>query len=253
MANKELVLPRIYFHLQAPRGASDDGDKDVEPVYDHRTHILISGQELFIGDRRMVGGKFVLPAREIAEDLTTLRAKEATYCEATPDRPAGWHLRDASPKFTELALTAEGRKIVLPMTATDDVFVATDISFDHLYDRNQNYKYVSTPELLRRIRNPAYDQNSIRGQIQHLHIRLAQPLLNLTAVLLAIPLIVRRESRSLIANLAICAGIQGTAMGILQVSHLMGQAGMVSPDLAAWAPVIATGTFAAWLSDVIQT
>jgi lipopolysaccharide export system permease protein len=225
----------------------------VEPIYDYITHIRIDGRELFLADQRVEGANFVLPVPEVAMDLITLNAQEARFRETTDERPAGWHLKQVTPRFSELPLTTVGKRIVLPMESTDDVFVVTDISFDQLSNRNTNYKYVGTEELIERIRNPAFGTASVRAQIIHLHSRLVTPLANVLCVFVAVPLILRKESRSLVANMAICALVLGVVYGLTQGFLYCGRVSWLPADLSAWASPILTGVLGAWLTDMTQT
>ncbi len=253
MANQEFVMPRIAHHLEAPRGSKETGDKQAEPLYDHRTHILISGKEMFLREQRMANAKFVLPVPDVAIDLTTLKATNAVFAPAAGDKPAGWILSDASPGYSELHLTEKGRKIVLSGATDRELFVVTDVSFDQLYNRQRSFKFVSTPELVRRIRNPSFDVISIRGQTLNLHARLTRPFLNVSCIFAAIPLIIRRESRSLIMSFAACAAVMGGLLGVLQLFAYLGTANLVAADLAAWGPIIACGVVGAWVSPLMQT
>ncbi len=253
VANQELVIPRIAHILQADRTKLDNVGKKVEPIYDYMTHIRIDGKELFTADKRLVGANFVLPVPEVAIDLTTLNAEEATFYEATEDRPAGWLLRKASPLFSEMSLTTVGKRIVTPLEDPNDVFVATDISFDQLNNRNNSYKYVSTPELIRRIRNPAYGTASVRGQIIHLHSRMVTPIANVLCIFVAVPLILRKESRGLVTNMAVCALVLGVLYALMQGFLYCGRVNWLPADLAAWASPILTGCLGAWLHDITQT
>jgi lipopolysaccharide export system permease protein len=182
-----------------------------------------------------------------------LNAKEATFHEATADRPAGWQLKEAKPTFAELSLTTVGQRIVMPLDDPQDVFVATDISFDQLTNRNTSYKFVGTSELLRRIRNPAFGTASVKAQIIHLHSRLVTPISNVLCIFVAVPLILRKESRGLVTNMAVCAGVLGGLYGMCQAFLYCGQVNWMPADLSAWATPILTGSLGAWLSDITQT
>lgn len=252
VVNQEVVLPRIAHYLEAPRGQKASGDKSVEPVYDHQTQILITGRSLFVREKRMEQAKFVLPVREVAVELTTLRARQARWKPETPTRPAGWLLEGVNPKFDDVRLTDAGAKLVLRTDKPDEIFVITGVSFDQLYSRHSSYKYLSTPDLLRRIRNPS-DVVSIKAQVMHLHTRLVRPFLNLACVFIAVPLIVRRESRSLIGSFALCSVVLGAMLGLLQLCAYLGQANLIRADFAAWLPIIACGTVGAWVMGVMQT
>ncbi len=253
IVDQELVIPHLALRLKAPRGKNEKDAQQVQPVYDFETHILISGQELFLGERKIGNVEFVLPVPEIAFDLTTLKARESFYREATDEHPSGWLLRDVTPQFGQLKLTEKGRKSILSRTNPNEMFVVTDVSFDQLHNRSTNNKFLSTAQLIRRIKNPSYSALWIRGLKLHLHERLTQPLLHLITVLMAIPLIVRKESLSLIANVAICCVVLAAFFGLTQASLYLGTINLMSLDLAAWTPVIIGGSFAAWLSGIVQT
>jgi lipopolysaccharide export system permease protein len=252
-ANRELVIPRIAHHLQAERGEGGDEGQSVTPVNDYASRIRIDGSRLFLAERRLSQPNFVLPVPEIVHDLATLKAREASYCAATPRRPAGWVLRDATPRYAELNLTEAGRQHVLPMPDPADIFVATEVSFDQLLDRERSRDYTGTLDLVRRIHNPAYGTAAIRGTTLQVHTRLIAPLANVLSVLVAIPLIVRRESRSLVLNLAVSTGVLIVVYGAAQACLYLGRVNLIPVDLAAWAPAIAAGTLAAWLTGTVQT
>lgn len=253
LANQEFLIPRIAHVLQADRTQSGDAGKTVEPIYDYETHIRIDGKELFVEDQRLDGANFVLPVPEVAFDLTTLNAQEATFHKKSGDQPAGWHLKNVTPPFAELTLTTVGQRIVLPRENPDDVFVVTDISFDQLSNRNTAYKYVGTQELIRRIRNPAFGTASVRGQIIHLHSRLVTPIANVLCIFVAVPLILRKESRGLVTNMAICAGVLGGIYGLTEGFLYCGRVNWIPADLAAWCSPILTGSLGAWLHEITQT
>jgi lipopolysaccharide export system permease protein len=152
-----------------------------------------------------------------------------------------------------LRLTEAGRHIVYPMRDPADVFVATDISFDQLTGRGHSHHYLPTGELVRRIRNPAYGTATVRAQVIHLHHRLVAPVANVLCVFVAVPLILRRESRSLVTNMAVCSLVLGLLYGVTQTCSFLGAAGLIPPDLAAWTPAIVSGMLGAWLSGIVQT
>jgi lipopolysaccharide export system permease protein len=253
LLNQDFLIPRLALRLQSQHEDSADTGRKVEPAFDYVTHIRIDGKRLYLADRRVEGANFVLPTPEVVGDLTALSAREALWKPAGPHAPAGWHLRGVSPRYDELRLTEAGRHIVYPMRDPADVFVATDISFDQLTGQGRNHHYLPTGELVRRIRNPAFGTATVRAQVIHLHHRLVAPLANVLCVFVAVPLILRRESRSLVTNMAVCALVLGLLYGVTQACGYLGAAGLLPPDLAAWTPAIASGMLGAWLSGVVQT
>lgn len=253
MLNQDLVIPSIAHILQSERGEENNAGTKVEPIYDYVTRIRIDGLQLFYADQRIEQANFVLPVPEVANELTTLRASEATFHAAADGRPSGWHLRDVSPSFTELTLTPSGSRIIRRVPRSNDVFVVTDVSFDQLSNRSKSYKYVSTTELVRRIRNPAYGSASVKGQLIHFHSRLVTPIANVLCVFVVVPMIIRRESRSLVTNMALCTLILGVLFAGGQAFVYLAQVNLMTADLSAWGLAISTGTLGAWLTGVVQT
>ncbi len=252
-ANQELIIPNIAERLQASRGAGSTAMHDVQPARDYVTNIEISGDQLRISERKVVNARFLLPVPLQVIEPTTLRTEEAIQVPASKTRPAGWLLRDPEPRFEELSLTNEGSRRILKAPSSNDLFVVTDVTIDQLHDRSHSFKYLSTSQLIRRIRNPAYGMVTIRSQSVHLHERLARPFLILISVLIAIPLTLRRESHSLLLNIAICTMTLGALFLLTQVSIHLGRLNVVDIELAAWIPIVVCGTCAAWLSGLVQT
>jgi lipopolysaccharide export system permease protein len=63
----------------------------------------------------------------------------------------------------------------------------------------------------------------------------------------------RKESHSLIGNMVVCAGVLGMLYVVTQGCFALGSIGQLSPDLAAWLPVILTGILSSWTSGLVQT
>ncbi|RMG35262.1 MAG: LptF/LptG family permease [Planctomycetota bacterium] len=252
MVNREVVLPRLAYALQLPLGKDAATGVEVEPVYDFATHILLSGRRLFPGQRRILQPEFVLPT-ELASEVVTLRASEGVYVHSDGRRPGGWVLRDVTPRYGELHLTAAGRAIILPGRTGEDIFVATDVGVDQLYRRDATFRLLSTAELMRRIRNPSTPLTSVRAQVAHLHERLTQPVLILLVGVLGGTIVLRRESRSLIANVSLAIVAVGTAYVAHMAAVQMGRTGLLPVDLAAWSPAVVVAALVAWLYPTVET
>ena len=83
--------------------------------------------------------------------------------------------------------------------------------------------------------------------------RIKRPFLCLLNVVIALPLVMRKESYSLITNMVSCAGVLGVLYMIAQGCFQLGALGLLSPDLAAWLPVIIAGIISTWTSGLVQT
>jgi lipopolysaccharide export system permease protein len=252
MLNQEFIIPRLARELMMPRSENESKTEKVQPVYDRKTRIHIGGEGLLLSSRKLIQAEFLLPVPNIANELTSIRAEEAVYFQKTEQEPAGWYLHNVETRFEELSLTPQGKQVVRSLKESQDLFLISDVGFDQLYNKSRNYEFASIPELIRRIKNPAVGNSSLRGQILNFHSRLTRPFLNVAVIFVAVPLILRRESRSLVTNLAVCTGTLGLLMGITQVFFYCGQVNLIAPDLAAWLPVILSGTGGVWLMGFAQ-
>lgn len=250
--NQELIIPRLADRLQAPRGSHQTA-LEVQTTRDLVRNIQISGRQLLLHARTIEDAEFLLPVPSLVSEPTTLRARSAVQVAGGENRPAGWLLTDAEPPFASLALTPLGRQNIFCSPDGTDIFVATDVTVDQLYNRSASYKYLSTASLVRRIQNPVLGRASIRNQKKHLHERLTKPLLVLISVLVTIPLTLRRESRGLLMNMATCTAALGMLFVLAQSSIYLERLGSVSFEMAAWIPVVVSGACSAWFSGLLQT
>ena len=251
--NQEFLLPAVADELIKPIGSGSQDAQRVSVRRDFSSHIEISGEGLLVAERKLRRAEFLLPAPEINSEITTLKAEYAVYHRKTKQRPAGWHLTRSTPSLADLRLTPAGQKIVLPLSKPDEVFIVTDIGSEQMSGSAVAYRYQSTWELVERLRSPTFSVMTSRSQVLHLHERMTRPLANLLAVCLTVPLVLRRESFSIITNLAICVGVMICLMGVTQVCNYLGRINWMSLDLAVWSPLIICGGLVAWFSDRVQT
>ncbi|NNJ25183.1 LptF/LptG family permease [Alienimonas chondri] len=273
VANQELLLPAIAAKLGAPRGgAAEDDFPTLQPVEDFSTGVTFFSGRLNLARRWIEEAEIILPVPGvISEPPGALTVGRAEFHPNAPvigfDEPvAGWVLTDVNYAYEDLPLTppASNRGPVVlqvnrrnPATgeagATNELFIRTDIDFDQLHDEARAAQICGTPELVRRIRNPAYSGNVRHAFTVKLHERFRQPLLNLLATLVAVPLVIRREARSLVVSLAVCVSVMGGLMGLMQGAQFAGSFGLIPTDLAAWLPVIVAGTFATAFAGKVLT
>ncbi len=253
IANQELVMPAIAVQLQTSRGKDHATKQQVIPVYDYSNHMMsIDGESVSVAESRLDAATFYLTP-ELAEGGCTLRAESAVYLPASAEHPSGWLLTNQTGVFNAQLLTQEGRERIIPRLNGKDVFVVSEVSFDQLYDQGRNPKLLSSLQLVKRIRNPATGSVPVRRQSLALHARITRPLLSLLSAAIALPLVMRKESMGLIVNLAICSLVLVVSFGIAQGSLMLGNAGLIRPDVAAWFPVVVTGTTSVWTAGYVQT
>ena len=253
-ANRELVLPKIAHRLQGGHSAVAKDELTAEPAYDPRG-IFITAAALRPSDRSLRDAEFRLPAPEVAEDYVTLRARTATYVPPDRDAGGGWLLSSDGADFASLPLTDLGRTLLIPQTRAPHagkLFLLTPVSYEELCDRSRSFQTMATPDLVRRVRSTPPGDSVAAAQLVHLHDRLAGPLLSVIGVMLAGPLIVRREKWSIVTNMATAALVIGLVYGLSQGFQSLGRGGFLPADVSVWLP-LAVGGVAAWYAGEMRT
>lgn len=252
--NQELVVPRLAVHFTGHHGEDGADAQQVEPARDHARGIIISGRELIPATGVLRDAEFRLND-QLVRGFVSLRAAEARHFPGRGrSQPAGWVLRRVNPAFEELRLTELGRETIIPQPGGADVFVRTDVTWDQLHNKGAGFRYATTPDLLNRIRRPLSGSPLRRAQLLQLHSRLTRPLLNVVGLFLAIPLIVRREARSLVTSIAACMAALAAVVGLAETCQILGgKAALLSAEAATWIPLIVGGGLCAWFSPRTQT
>lgn len=251
VANQELLIPKIADKIQANRGDLGNSSQAVEPVYDFSTRIMINGIELYLTENKLKAAEFVL-SKPMVHDFVTVKSDVAYYHLESDDSPGGWLLKNASPRYNELEIAEFAKEMILPGKDPQDIFIVTDVGCDQLCNRNSS-SLISTTDLIARINNPSFSDLSIRKQKMDLHSRLTSPFMNLIAVIMSIPFVLRKESRSQILNIAVCICMMGGIFAVTQCFSYLGSTKLLTPDQAAWFPVIVCGALAAWFSNRVRT
>ena len=251
--NQEFVIPQIAVHLQFDAGHETDFTGEIVPVRDFATDMLITGRRLNLKEQKIEDAQFVLSYPKLSETVRTIRAREALPQDPRRHGRSGWLLKGASVRYDALQLTELGRRCVKPGSAQDELFIRTEIGMDSLYSNDSHHEYLPTRELVHRLLNPSFSKVSLRSQNIFLQARLTKPLLNLIVVAVGVPFVVRRESTSLITNMAICCGVLGVMLGVNELFLYLGKAAILAPELAVWLPLIIWGTAAAWFTGLVRT
>lgn len=252
IANQEYIIPRVAAELQGNHGSAADDSQSVDAQYDPQTWIYTSASGLRLQDRTLTRPEFLLTALH-SEETCKLTGESARFFPAAGKRPAGWLIRKPQPLFDSLRLTDEGRKTVFRHPQSGGIFIVSGLTADQLYNRGGGYRYLTTPELIQRIRLPAGSLSSSRAYVMHLHSRFTRPIITLIGVFLVLPLIARREKMSLVRNVAVCMATLGIVYGACLGGQLLGQSLILKPEIAAWAPLMFGGSLCAWFTGVVRT
>lgn len=258
VANRELVIPEVRDKLV--RNAQDwlgDTAHKVDAVTDNRTDILIGGRASFAAEQRIQEPTFTLH-RQHGEFGRKLVAENAFYRAPTANRPGGYLLEGVTQpeKHAELAsVSLDGEPVILSPLDTDgllpnQLFVASEVTFSDLACGPQYRQYSSTDELVKGLRNPSLDFG-LRTQVA-MHSRFVQPFLDVTLFVLGLPLVLTRQNRNVFVAAGMGVGVVIAYFVVTIVCQALGASGfLMSPALAAWAPLIILAPAAAALSQPI--
>src|SRR5690606_34351530 len=171
IANKECIIPRIAADLSSSRGDSASDGRHVESQFDRVQGMLVSGRELVPASRKLVRPEFRLSPPTLVNEFTTLQASEARFYPKSGNEPAGWLLKGVVPAYDDLDLTERGQQSIFRQPQPDELFVATDISWDLLFSGGTAFAMLATKDLIQRVQRPAVGTPLLRAQILHLHSR----------------------------------------------------------------------------------
>ncbi len=212
-ANRELVMPNIRDHLATDsKNIGGEQVADMQPRFDSETNILIGGNKIIPSSNKIINPAFVLP-RQFDQFGKQLTAREALYMPATAGRPSGFLLTDVnSPKglLKSPWLLKDNKPVIMtPIGANwlekDQVFVASEVSFEFLSAGSTWIDFASTKEMIKELRSPSLDLGAdVRFAI---HSRFLTPILDTTLLFLGLPFVVTRTNRNPFLSLAMCLGV----------------------------------------------
>ena len=251
-ASRELVLPRIRDAFA--RNAQDLRGQTVqpfEPRYDNRSEILFRGRGAQAAGCRIDQPSLLMPP-QLGGYGPQITAAEAFWMPADGDRPAGYLLKgirepadvDALP-----AMASGGTAVVLSRAAAGwlqprECFVVSDVTFEQLIGSTNWSQYSSTLDLVRAIRNPSL---GVGADIPlRVHARFVAPLLDMSLVMLGIPLVLGPSRRGVFVAVGLCVGM--TVLFFLTVlgSHALVMGDAFTASVGAWLPLLFLAPLAAW-------
>jgi lipopolysaccharide export system permease protein len=242
--NRETLIPS--HRQQLARKTTDllgDRPQVMVPCYDTTTKILFRGAATYTHQQRIEKPDLLLPPG-LDEYGPTLTADNAFYQPANAEHPAGYLLqgvRQPAGLDDRPSLSKDGVPVVItPRDAPEwlrpgECFVVSDLAFEQLTGSMWR-QYASTAELIRGLRSKGLEFGAdVRVAI---HSRLVQPLLDLTLLFLGLPLVLRREMRTVCLALGTCLALVTGFMVVVFGFQYLGTMCLLPPSLAAWAPLL---------------
>ena len=265
--NQELIMPELGEELQRPH--ADDGTWKVRVfTREDENRIELSGKEADRDTKTIFFFNATLHFK-VYGTMKNLAAKQATYIPSdgsSSPLTGGWLLRGAklSPAFDDEGLKdgplkhlASDKGFPPTFGNLDDLggetyFLHSETTFQALTRSRRWYQFAPTPELVQGLNDPANGPEKSEIAV-FLHNRMIRPLVGLALLLLTLPQVLGGYDRNMFINLGISIGTAALFYGVCFMSQHLGSHDVISPELAAWAPLIGFGTFAAGRWGAIRT
>jgi lipopolysaccharide export system permease protein len=249
-ANREFGLPTVRESLS--KNAQDwlgETGRKCTPKYDIRSDILIAGQATFANQKRLAQPLFRLPP-ELAAWGRQIAAENAFYQPADQQHPSGYLLRGVKQpvNLAQVKSVSLGGNPILFSPADsawlkpDECFVASVVTFEQLSVGGSWRQYLASYELITGLRGQIIEPGADVRVL--LHARLVQPLLDLSLVLIGIPLVLRRGNRNIFLAAGMGIGLVAAMLIVVLACHSLGKGYLLSATLAAWLPLLIFGPLA---------
>jgi lipopolysaccharide export system permease protein len=243
-ASREWLMPEYRSKMtQTPQELNNSTAKSLNNREDAWSGVFFQGKQVVPESLTIIAPQLQMRG-PLAVHGRSWQAESAVYEAATAEHQAGYRLRAVTlPKdiaaFKNLQLATGETAIHVPSEspwlAANEAFVVSEIPFDQLVDPNAWKQYASTLDLIAGLSNRALDcGNDVRVTV---HARFLQPILDVSLLLLGIPLVLKGLNR----NVFLAAGqgllvIVGFLILVL-TAHTLGKNYLLTPVLAAWIPV----------------
>ena len=243
--NREWLLPQYRDRLvRTPQDWAGEREMPITMNEDWQSGVRLRGNHVVVS-KRMIDQPDVQLLFELPKAVTRVRAKVATIEPATPTAPAGLLLTGVvhPEEIDSIASVTDGKSFGVWTSADQNwlyegqCFVACDFDAQKLAYGNKLDDFRTIPELMSDVREP---QSSFgRSDRLALHARLIKPVLDLTLVLLGLPIVLSQVDRNVFLSAGLCLLVVGVFHLAVTVSHSFGSYRVLQPAaLAAWLPVL---------------
>jgi lipopolysaccharide export system permease protein len=275
VVNQELIMPRIAEDLQ--KSPDDDGVRKVMVTTrrDTRDITLSGGGMADRAFKTVINFSATIPV-SVAEELLEVQADQARYIPKDANTPlkGGWLMHGA--RLVTPPSSEEYKKTLVrldnlngfpkPMTVNaakqsveatgplpgEIYFLNTDLTFEAVTRNRQWYQFANTYDLILALREP-YNKPEWTDIEVFLHTRMIRPLASLALLALSLPLVLGGQGRNMFVNLGMSLATSGVFYAVSFMSQYFGTSSAISPELAAWIPLIGFGTLAVARWDTIRT
>ncbi|MCH2183241.1 MAG: LptF/LptG family permease [Mariniblastus sp.] len=245
IANRELVIPN--FKQQLGRSIQDWTEQGSVPFASYRdsaSGMMIRASQLNLADQTLAEAEFELPLR-LTKYYKQIEGELARNVRATPLHPAGMLIegvkQPANPDQIS-SVACDGATVIFSprdyaWLKEDQVFIACNLDLEEIVFGRQMAKYASVYEMVQSLSKPSR-RFGFGDQVQ-IHGRILQPVLDLTLLLLGLPLVISRPNQNLFVAAALCMVIVVMVQLTTMASHALGAYSVIQPAVfSAWIPVL---------------
>jgi lipopolysaccharide export system permease protein len=267
IVNQELIMPPLAEDLQKTH--DDDGTRlmKVYSRYDSNK-VLFHAESADRGSQTVNRVGVTFPV-EIFGAIRELSAKQGQYIpEASRRYPlhGGWLLRGArfaqavdeeSLKDSPIVHLANAKGFPPLFGNVADLghetyFLRTGLSFQAITRDRQWYQFATTVDLIQGLSDPANEPEKLDIAV-FLHSRILRPCLAIALLGLTLPLVLGGYGRNMFINLGLSLGTSAVFYGLVFMAQYLGSHEVVSPEQAAWFPLVGFGSIAVARWGTIRT
>ncbi|MEL7496826.1 MAG: LptF/LptG family permease [Planctomycetota bacterium] len=246
--NRELLIPQLKEKLvHTPQSWGDEGAVDMKVHSDLANGIVLRGDQLLIQEKKISDIDVQMPLT-IAGVLPRVKAKYGIVTAADDRHPEGIWLHQVEDPDRLLKIGSleveEGKTIFFSQSdqawlGPNQCFVRCTFDVDEMAYGNQLAAYRSTKEMIDALREPATHTRSTRKNKVAVHARIVKPILDLTLLLLGLPMVIGGIERNVFVSAGVCFWIIIAVQLTAIVSYALGTSSLIQPAaLAAWLPVL---------------
>ena len=246
IANREILIPSVKESLvRTPQTWGDKGQMDVSIQEDLVNGVILRGDQLFLGERRVSEADIQLPGK-LGAILPRIHASWGILEPADELHPAGlWmhavHKPENVAAFDSLK-SESGETIFFSQKdqkwlGPGQCFVACDFTIAEMAYGKKLNQYNTTPQLIAELRKPKKWFGN--GQQINIHSRLLKPILDITLLMLGLPMVIGGIERNVFISAGVCFWIVGAIQLTTITCNTLGATSLIQPAaLAAWIPVL---------------
>jgi lipopolysaccharide export LptBFGC system permease protein LptF len=123
-------------------------------------------------------------------------------------------------------------------------FLKSSLTFQAMTRKPNWYQFATTWDLIQGLTDPSTEGTERNDVANFVHLRILRPFLGLTLLFMSLPLVLGGYGRNTFINLGFALGNSAIFYGMIIFCQYLGSFTVLSPPLAAWAPLMLFGTIA---------